>query len=117
MAATTIAEYNLTVAEPLQEVAKTLAAVLETALGDIEGTVWHGHPVWLDDKTPIAGFKAYANYITFMIWRGQDLLDAQGELEPAGSQRMGTLKVESVEQIDEAKLAVLLREALALERA
>lgn len=116
MAASSVPEYNKTVAEPLQEVATTFAAIIETALPGIDGVVWHGHPVWLDGKTPIAGYKAYPAYVTFMIWRGQDLLDAVGALEPAGSQRMATLKTASLDDVDEAKLAVWVREAYALER-
>jgi hypothetical protein len=98
MAAATIEEYITGLDEPLTAVAVTLKEHLDATLSGSTGQMWHGHPVWMSDGNPIAGFKAYPDYVTFMLWRGQEI-DTAGTLSPAGSGSMSTLKVSKAAEL------------------
>jgi hypothetical protein len=98
----------------LRPIGDRLRVVLDASLSRATGQLWHGHPVWLIGKTPVAGFKAYSSYVTFMIWRGQRVDDPSGRLE-AGPREMSSVKVRSVDEVDEALFAGWLKQAEALE--
>lgn len=108
---TTIDEYIAELDEPLGAIAASLKAHLDTGLPETNGKVWHDHPVWLSGKEPVAGFKAYANYVTFMLWRGQDIDEA---LAPTGSGRMGTLKITNTDGFDGLDLDTWISKAAEL---
>jgi len=111
MAAQTIDEYIAGLNEPLASVAITLREHIDAALPHATGRMWHGHPVWLDEATPIAGFKAYPSYVTFMLWRGQEIDDDSGTLSPAGSATMATLKVDNPAKLMGPRLTAWLKSA------
>jgi hypothetical protein len=67
---TTVDEYLTALPESLRPVGDALCGLLDTTLAHATGRMWHGHPVWMVGKTPVAGFKAYRRYVTFMVWRG-----------------------------------------------
>jgi hypothetical protein len=90
-----------------QPVQKALRDLLDTRLTQAEGRVYHGHPIWLVDKTMLAGFKVYSSYVTFMLWQGQDIDDPTGRLRP-GARRMAAVKLTSVSDVDEAAFAAWL---------
>lgn len=94
-------------------VCEALTALLDENLERAEGVVWHGHPVWMIGKTPVAGFKAATAFVSLLVWRGQDI-DAPG-LTPAGASRMATLKIASAGEIDAERFGAWLRAAEALE--
>jgi hypothetical protein len=110
MTAATIEEYITGLHEPLASVAVTLREHLDASLSESTGQMWHGHPVWMNDGTPVAGFKAYPRYVTFMLWRGQEI-DTAGELSPAGSGSMSTLKVSKAAELHGPALRNWLRQA------
>lgn len=93
----TIAEYSAGLEVPFAEIARSLTAQLDAALPDATGQVWHGHPVWMRGKEPIAGFKAYPRWVTFMIWGEVD--DPSGTLEQGP--RMATVKLTAADQLDD----------------
>jgi hypothetical protein len=112
----TIDEYIAGLDETLGSIAATLRAHLDTGLPQATGQMWHGHPVWLDGKTPIAGFKAYPNYVTFLLWRGQSIDDESGTLAPSGSGEMGSLKIASENGFSGERLDDWLRQVSELEK-
>lgn len=107
----TIEEYIATLGSPNNAIAAALRSHLDTGLPDAVGQLWHGHPVWMMDKTPIAGFKAYPKYVTFMLWRGQSINDDTEALAPSGSGDMATLKISDTESFDGEALDDWLRQA------
>jgi hypothetical protein len=76
---------------PLRGIATRLRSLLDAGLGPASATIWHGHPVWMAGRTPLAGFKAYAKHVTLMIWHGQGIDDPSGRLTTNAN--MGTLKL------------------------
>jgi hypothetical protein len=76
---------------PLRDIAKRLRTLLDAGLGDAGARIWHGHPVWLAGRAPLAGFKAHTKHVTLMIWQGRGIDDPTGRLTT--NTHMGTLKL------------------------
>ncbi|WP_066938585.1 DUF1801 domain-containing protein [Microtetraspora fusca] len=110
-------EYIASLPESQREIGEKLLPLIEETLPGV-GAVWHGHPVWslgpAPGKQPVAFVKAYANYVTFGLWRGQEIDDRSGRLEPA-SRAMAAVKLRSVDAIDAELFADWLRQARDLE--
>ncbi|GAA3780633.1 DUF1801 domain-containing protein [Streptomyces phyllanthi] len=102
----------------LQAVGEKTRRVIDSTLPEATGAVWHGHPTWsLGEKpgqTPVCLLKAYKSYVTFGLWRGQDVTDSSGRLVP-GARRMASVKLRTVDDVDPALFTDWLRGALALE--
>jgi hypothetical protein len=90
----TVDEYVAGLDARLHEIATELAARLSAALPHASAEVWHGHPVWLDGKNPLAGFKAHPRWVTVMVW-GE--VSAASGLEQGP--RMGTAKLTTVDDL------------------
>ncbi len=112
---TTIDEYIAALEEPLASIAKRLRSSLDKGLPELTAAVWHGHPVWMRDRTPIAGFKAYPRYVTVMLWRGGEIVDPTGQLMPAGTGQMTAIRYRSVGEIDHTQVVSWLMDVAALE--
>ncbi|MDJ0337349.1 DUF1801 domain-containing protein [Cryobacterium sp. PH31-O1] len=97
---TTIDEYVAAPAEPLASVVTLLREKFDLALPQTSTELWHGHPVWLDDDLPVAGFKAYPTFVTVLFWRGQAITDDSGKLNASGSAEMSEYKLKSVDDFD-----------------
>lgn len=111
-ATATVDDYIAGLEEPLSSVARTLRDHLDANLAGTEGHIWHGHPVWMAGKNPVAGFKAYPKHVTLMLWRGQDITE---DLAPAGSDRMATLKITNPAELHGPTLRQWLNQASRLE--
>ncbi|MFF3407009.1 DUF1801 domain-containing protein [Streptomyces sp. NPDC002742] len=103
---------------PLRDVGERTRSVIDSALPDGSGALWHGHPTWsLGDKpgqTPICLLKAYKSYVTFGLWRGQEVADPSGRLV-AGARHMASVKLSRSADVDPALFSEWLRLAVALE--
>lgn len=111
----TIDEYVHELDPTLSEVATVLADSLTAGLPGAEGVVWHGHPVWMDGKTPVAGFKAAATWVTLLLWQGRRIDDPSGRLAATGSAQMASARFASVDDVDPAQLRGWLAQAAALD--
>ncbi|TFD19281.1 DUF1801 domain-containing protein [Cryobacterium sp. TMS1-13-1] len=114
---TTIAEYVAVPAEPLATVVGLLRDKFDLALPETSTELWHGHPVWLDDDLPVAGFKAYPTFVTVLFWRGQAITDDSGKLNASGSAEMSEYKLKSVDDFDSDLFDVWLQQVRELEAA
>jgi hypothetical protein len=115
MAEASIESYIATLDEPLAAVAITLRDHIDSSIPGAERRIWHGHPVWMVGSKPVAGFKAYPKYVTFMLWRGQEVADETGSLQAAGSAGMATVKVSNAAKVHGPVLRHWLEQAAALE--
>ena len=95
---TDIDDYLGSVTEATRGIGSELRAVLDDALPKADGTIWHGHPVWMSGKAPLAGFKAYSTHVTFMIWHGKPISEPTGRLQ--SGTHMATVKIRSAAEID-----------------
>ncbi|MEU0784226.1 DUF1801 domain-containing protein [Streptomyces sp. NPDC006173] len=118
MTASEITSYMDNLDGPLREIAEKVRPVIDCALPEASGALWHGHPTWsLGDRpgrTPVCLLKGYTTYITFGLWRGQDVADPSGRLV-AGSRRMASVKLSRVDEVDPALFTEWLRLAVSLE--
>ncbi|MDL4772731.1 DUF1801 domain-containing protein [Actinomadura xylanilytica] len=106
----TIDDYTTGLDGTLQAIAEGLRGILDDVLPHAEGKVWHGHPVWLADRRPVAGFKAHPRYVTFMIWNAGPITDPSGTLTPGP--RMATVQLAAVEDLDAARVRDWLVQAV-----
>ncbi|NKZ03525.1 DUF1801 domain-containing protein [Actinomadura latina] len=113
-----VREYMADVPAGLRDVAEKALAVVDAALPGVEVALWHAQPTWsLGEKAgqkPVCFIKAYAKYVTFGLWRGQEIEDASGRLE-AMSRQMAGVKLSGLEDVDEELFAGWVRRARALE--
>lgn len=108
---TTISEYNAAIDGDLQEVAERLTDLIEANVSGLDGTLWQAQPIWLADRTPVIGFKAFPRWVTLMIWHRDGepaVVDASGTL--AVGPRMGTRKFSSPDEIDDELVADWVRQ-------
>ncbi|SEG73614.1 hypothetical protein SAMN04489712_110132 [Thermomonospora echinospora] len=115
---TTVEEYLASLSEAQRQIADKLLPLIEQVLPGT-GAMWHGHPVWsLGDKpgkSPVCLLKAYSSYVTFGLWRGQQVNDPSGRLE-AGARTMATVKLRTPDDIDGDLFTDWLHQARALEQ-
>ncbi|TFB76045.1 DUF1801 domain-containing protein [Cryobacterium flavum] len=114
---TTIDEYVAAPAEPLASVVSLLRDTFDLGLPETSTELWHGHPVWLDDELPVAGFKAYPTFVTVLFWRGQAITDDSGKLNASGSAEMSEYKLRGVDDFDSDLFNGWLRQVRELEAA
>lgn len=112
----TVDQYLASLSEDLQLVGGQLVRLLDEGLPRAQGVIWHGHPVWMIAKQPVAAFKAHATHMTFMIWKGQLLTDRSGRLEASGSATMANLKLRTADDLDAALFTNWLHQAGKLEQ-
>ncbi len=101
--------YLAALAPATRRIGEELRATIDRSLPSATGTIWHGQPVWMSAKQPLAGFKAYTGYVTFMIWNGNPIPDATGRLQPGS--RMATLKLHAPSDIDRTAFTAWLQAA------
>lgn len=118
MSTTNVTDYLTDLDDTLREIGEKLRPVIDAALPGADGAMWHGHPTWsLGDrpgKNPVCLLKAHGSYITFGLWRGQELVDPSGRLT-AGARQMASVKLRTVDEIDPVLFADWLRQACNLE--
>ncbi|WP_242676375.1 DUF1801 domain-containing protein [Streptosporangium minutum] len=92
----TVRDYLASLPESQREITGELLPLIEAALPGA-GAVWQGHPVWslgpAPGRTPVCYVKAYSAYVTFGFWRGQEIADPSGRLEPGARQMAGACSV------------------------
>ncbi|MFJ2634984.1 DUF1801 domain-containing protein [Streptomyces sp. NPDC093221] len=114
---TTVTDYLAALEEPLREVGTKAREIIEAALPDAPGAMWHGHPVWslggAPGVAPVCLLKAYGSYVTFGLWQGQQVEDASGRLEP-GARAMASVKLRALDDVDAELFTRWLAQARAL---
>ncbi|OKJ40094.1 DUF1801 domain-containing protein [Streptomyces sp. CB01580] len=105
---------------PFRDIVEKLIPLIDAALPDANSAVYHQAPTWsageAPGKGPVCYVRAYSKYVTFGFWRGQELDDPSGRLQP-GARIMGQAKLASVDEIDEKLFADWLKQAGELEAA
>ncbi len=88
--------------------------VLQAAPQAKESIKW-AQPVY-ESGGPFAYMKAFKKAVNFGFWRGVDLDDPKGVLEGSG-EKMRHVKLNSLEDIDEAQLTKFVKQAVELNEA
>ncbi|MCB5165652.1 DUF1801 domain-containing protein [Streptomyces bambusae] len=114
-----IEEYVAGLADhPLREVVEKLVPVINAALPEASTGVYHQAPTWsVGDalgKGNVTYVRAFGKYVTFGFWKGQELTDPSGRMQP-GAREMGQVKLTSVDEIDPELFTGWLHQARDLE--
>lgn len=114
MSTKTVTDYLAGLDDPMREIGEKLHPVVEAALPGAIGAIWHGHPTWSlggrPGENPVCLIKAYSSYVTFGLWRGQEVTDLSERLVP-GARQMASVKLRSVDEIDPPLFTEWLRQA------
>ena len=83
-----IAAYTAALSPAHAAVCQQLRAEIDRALPKAVSKLWHGHPVWFIDDTPVTGFNITAKKgVSLLFWSGQlfeePLLIALGKFKAA----------------------------------
>jgi len=112
--------YVAAFADPIGAIAPSPACCARWGDAPLPGTeakLWHGRPVWLQDGVAVAGFRAPANFVTLMFWRGQRIVDASGTLSARGSADMASVEPRQAADVDAALFDDWLRQVRQLHAA
>jgi hypothetical protein len=87
------------------QVAAALRSHLNAGLPDAREQLWHGHPVWMNGKQPVAGFKAFPRWVTLLLWNPAKISDSDDALKlSGGSGSLLSLKIHNHDDLDLAQL-------------
>lgn len=100
----TVDEYLASLPAEQAGIAATLREHLTAGLPGTQEQMWHGHPVWMAGKDPIAGFKAFPGWITLLFWHPTEISDPTGLTPSGGTGALLTLKLTAAEGLDVAQL-------------
>ncbi|MBP2325092.1 hypothetical protein JOF56_005477 [Kibdelosporangium banguiense] len=113
----TVSDYVAALPAAQREIASKLLPLINEVLPGTDA-VWHGHPVWslgpTPGKSPVCLIKAYPRHVTFGFWKGQEITDPSGRLEP-GAREMASVKLGAIDDIDAELFTDWLRQARAIE--
>lgn len=116
-ATTTVTDYLSALEEPLRGIGTKAREIIDAALPEAPGAMWHGHPVWslggAPGTSPVCLLKAYGSYVTFGLWQGQQVEDPSGRLE-AGARAMASVKLRTLDDVDAELFTRWLGQARAL---
>lgn len=97
-------------ADAIRAIVRLVAKVAPKSAAAIK---W-GQPVF-DHNGPFAYVRPSSKHLTFGFWRGAELAGGKGKLEGDGM-RMRHLKIPSLAHLDEKLAALLIRQAVKLNR-
>lgn len=76
MLASYLHPYHQSLAPAQQAICERLAELINAALPEAEGKIWHAHPVWFLEDNPIVGYSLQKKGIRLMFWSGADFEEA-----------------------------------------
>jgi len=112
--AKTVDEYIAALSGWQAQAAAELRRGILAAGGVTEAFKW-GHPVY-EAGGPVALFKAHKAHVTFGLWRGAEMTELDARLEPSGSFRMASIKLQEAGGIGTDEVTRLVAAGIALNR-
>ena len=104
--------YIATLDEPQSTVVRALRELVRDAVPDAVEVVKWAQPVY-EKNGPFCYIKAFPRYVNLGFWRGASLQDPHG-LVHSGGDKMGHVRIATVDEIARARLRPLVKEAAAL---
>ena len=91
--------YNRAQSDADRAICDLLAREIDRALPEAENKIWHRHPVWFLDGSPVAGYSKLKSCIRLLFWSGQSF-------EEPGLQDEGSFKAAEARYTDAAQVEV-----------
>ena len=104
-----VATYSSLLNDEDRALCQRLDEMIADALGDAEGKVWHGHPVWFLDGNPIVGYHRLKYGVRVLFWSGQSF--PTPGLTPQGSFKAAEFAPGSPDALAEKPFEQWLRES------
>ncbi len=98
----------------MKKLAKQIVRDMAELAPDATSAIKWSQPVW-EDHGPFAYLRAFATHLNFGFWRGAELSDPDGVLTGKGA-KMRHISLQGPDDYDPDQVAVLVREAIALNR-
>lgn len=95
------------------DVVRRVVAVVERVAPDATCSIKWSQPVF-EDNGPFAFVKPATHHLSVGFWRGAEVADPKGIL--TRGDRMGHFKLHAADELDEAALAAMVRDAVRLNR-
>lgn len=98
-------------------IATRLREVVRSAAPAATESIKWGQPVY-DENGPFVALKAFPRWVTLTFWRGASIVETQdtGGLLEGDGDRMRHARFKSVDEINEASVAAIIKKAVALNR-
>jgi len=110
----TVAQYVATLSAPQRANAQKLLDLVDNTAPLATACIKWAQPVW-ELEGPFAWMRGAKSHLSFGFWRGAELADRSGLLEGTGN-RMRHVKLRDEDELPARELAVLIKEAAALNR-
>lgn len=104
--------YIATLQDPQAAIVVALRRLVLAAVPDAVEVVKWAQPVY-ENNGPFCYLKAFPRYVNLGFWRGAALPDPDGLIR-SGGEKMGHVRIASLDDIAERPLRQLVREAAAL---
>jgi hypothetical protein len=114
IAAKTVEVYVAGLPASHAQIVERVRAIFKSAAPTASESIKWAQPVYEQDG-PFAYIKAFPKAVNIGFWRGADLPDPDGTFQGDGD-RMRHIKVRSVDELDEERLAAWTKEAVRLNR-
>ena len=105
-----IAAYNEKQPDVERLICDKLASIIDKVLPEVEGKIWHAHPVWFLDGNPIVGYSKLKDSVRLLFWSGQSF-DEPG-LQPEGKFKAADARFTLVKEIKGKDLTRWLKKAM-----
>ncbi|APU68929.1 DUF1801 domain-containing protein [Christiangramia flava] len=105
-----IQSYNEKLEWPFQEIADSLASIIDKQLTDAENKIWHAQPVWFLDGNPIVGYSKQKNGLKLMFWSGADFNEENLNIL-GGKFKDASIIYNAVDEINEDQLVKWLNKS------
>lgn len=81
-----------------RQICDLLSREIERALPEAENKVWHAHPVWFLEGSPVVGYSKLKDCIRLLFWSGQSF--ATPGLAKEGKFKAAEVRYTAADQID-----------------
>lgn len=115
MAAATIDAYLAAASPATAPVAQRLRALIDAAAPGTPSRMYQGIPVWFFRDEMSVGVKANAADVALLFFKGQRFDDPTGLLRPSGSFELASVKLRTLDDIDETIVQDWVTRARAVE--
>ena len=102
-------KYNKSLARQDRNICNLLARQIDQVLPEAENKIWHAHPVWFLDGSPVVGYSKLKESVRLLFWSGQSFKE-EG-LKKEGSFKAAEVRYTAADQVNRQNLKRWLAKA------
>ena len=93
-----IKAYNNAQSSEDKKICNLLAEEISNNLPEAENKIWHAHPVWFLEGTPVVVYSKLKDSVRLMFWSGQSF--DEDALQKEGNFKAAEIRYTSVDQVN-----------------